>query len=113
MPISSPKSIVSFQAGLRASGKSSTATIRADAHVDGEELVEVDRHGPSVPKRKLRYGVLSCPRVPTSRALSAPRVGVGQHQQLHAVARAGHGLRAAARGGRRARGLRLARKTSE
>ena len=28
MPISSPKSIVSFQAGLRASGKSSTATIR-------------------------------------------------------------------------------------
>ena len=53
VPISSPKSIVSFQAGLRASGKSSTATIRPDAHVDGQELVEVD-HGPSVPKRKLR-----------------------------------------------------------
>ena len=33
----------------------------ADAHVDREELVEVDRHGLSVPKRKLRYGVFSCP----------------------------------------------------
>ena len=41
-PISGPKSIVSFQAGLRASGKSSTAVTTADAHVDGEELVEVD-----------------------------------------------------------------------
>src|SRR4051794_40772901 len=53
------------------------------AHVDGEELVEVDRaHGPSVPKRKLRYGVLSSPRVPTSRALSAPPSGVASIRSL-------------------------------
>ena len=45
VPISSPKSIVSFQAGLRASGKSSTVDDPADAHVDGEELVEVDLVG--------------------------------------------------------------------
>ena len=56
MPSSAPKSIVSFQAGLRASGKSSTCDDPADAHVDGEELVEVDlvAHRFSVPKRKLR-----------------------------------------------------------
>ena len=44
-PISGPKSIVRRQAGLRASGKSRTSRDAADAHVDGEELVELDHGG--------------------------------------------------------------------
>ena len=50
-PISGPKSIVSFQAGLRASGNSSTRDHAADAHVDRLELLEVDQVAASPPAR--------------------------------------------------------------
>ena len=41
-PISGPKSIVSFQAGLRASGNSVDGGDAPDAHVDRQEMPEVD-----------------------------------------------------------------------
>ena len=55
-PISSPKSIVSFQAGLRASGKSSTADDAADPHVDAEEVLEVDLGSRLHPREATRLG---------------------------------------------------------